>query len=231
MTERSKDRKPPSSFTGEIIDGWFRSVCAKPPWPERDTCDYLAVLFNGKFVDPPDLSKLSIETYTASPLTWEARKRRLDAYRIIEKAAGPPQSGMSFYFREEEQAIAELRVALAKAKPFIIGNDRPKSRRPWAVCACVIGAVAQGVLIAAGRRTVGINRNSSVARFTEFALRHLGFDAEREAIAFLLADWGVDDQKSARQISDPCAAPVHVQSKKPRNARTRTGKENADDTR
>lgn len=177
-------------FTGAEVDRLARSAFVKGPHFNMEACEQMAHIFNN-LMAPSDLSPTDVPLRHSSQ--WRDlhhRKRRRAAFRELEDATSLPSVEHFWCDLEEEGAMAELRRALDRARPFLLGRDEgwEPARRPWAVAVLIIATITADYMRDAGYDTIGTQRKSRLAHFLELVMPRFSEEPpQREAIAAFLA--------------------------------------------
>lgn len=196
-----EQQSPTGPVTATEVDRMFRAAAAHGPWPERESCEgmaeflsflVVAPLSGTAIVRPPDSS--------LDPIDPGVSKRRRDAMNLLRAAISATREEMTGdwgwevsarFMQPDAKVLADLEDALSAAEPLLCGEPvTPRGRRLrlWHRAGFLIANLALEILIAdCGSRAKTVSRNTVAAKFTELALKRIGFPgAEREAIA---ANW------------------------------------------
>jgi hypothetical protein len=201
----SELEKPAWPVTASEVDGMFREASVRGPWPGAETCAHVATFLSNNMDERP-LPKIVQETIDflpaseMPPLTKETFRRRREAATLLKAAIAETFQRRQCYALPPAEAasLGALKAAIdgAERTLFPSGSSSgwigaPKGTKDWHPIAFVTADLALFVLAEeCGSRARTVGRNTVAARFTELALRRLGYvGAEREAIASLWAKW------------------------------------------
>lgn len=94
-------------------------------------------------------------------------------------------------YQLEAKILADLENSLAAAEPLLCPKvDVPKGHQPWYVTGFIIADLALAIFTQdCGYRARTVSRNTVAAKFTELALRRIGFNVGREEIARHWVKW------------------------------------------
>ena len=191
MPERGGARAHPLSLdelaawtiTGPEVECLFKIAAKRPPYPDAETCDILAIFYT-------DQCRTWLRCLTAELEQRPKKKRRRDAINLLLAAIQEERNSWGEWVAfDRPKKLSNLEASLNGARKILGTEVRNPTLKNWHVPGFAIMDLTVGILVDV-RGRAGSNRNSVAAHFTELLLKRMGVHgAEREAIAQLHARW------------------------------------------